>query len=137
METGGIFVGEYSEEGDCALVAAVSGAPADSRAGRAWFYRGVRGLQVWLDRLWHRERKYFLGEWHFHPYAEPTPSGTDKRQLTEIAKASSYHCQEPILVIIGGDPKGEWRIRSFVFPRDHAFVELFLDTQEREAGLPN
>src|SRR4051794_36492130 len=94
-ETGGIFVGEYRREHDSALVSAISGAPTDSRAGRTWFYRGVQGLQAWLNRLWHSERKHYLGEWHFHPYAEPSPSDTDTQQLNDIANTPSYHCSEP------------------------------------------
>src|SRR5436190_23681590 len=71
METGGILAGYYNEAHDRAIITGVSRAPADSRGGRTWFNRGIRGLQRWVDRFWFRERRYYLGEWHFHPYAAP------------------------------------------------------------------
>ena len=76
-ETGGVLVGTYTSEHDCALVLEVSAAPADSQMGRSWFSCGTRGLSVWLRQLWHGKREYYLGEWHFHPYARVEPSPTD------------------------------------------------------------
>jgi hypothetical protein len=68
QETGGILLGRYSAAHDCALVQIVTGAPADSKTGRTWFERGIRGLQAKLDLLWRRNEGYYLGEWHFHPF---------------------------------------------------------------------
>src|ERR1051325_3106003 len=75
-ETGGILLGRYSDDHNCALVTAATSAPADSRSGRTWFVRGVRGLQRTIDRLWTRQHEYYLGEWHFHPGGVPDPSQT-------------------------------------------------------------
>ena len=124
-ETGGILVGTYNEALDCARVVKVLPPPTDSRRGRTWFQRGVRGLQKLLDRFWQAERQYYLGEWHFHPYAAPSPSGRDIAQMEDIAGADSYHCPEPLLIILGGDPRASWRIRAFTFPRGRGRMELF------------
>lgn len=123
-ETGGILVGRYTDGLDCAIVTAVSEAPSDSRSGRAWFYRGVRGLQRWLGHLWRDSKQYYLGEWHFHPYAEPTPSSCDVEQMTAIARLPAYHCPEPVLLILGGDPAGRWHMRVFIFRRGAQEIEL-------------
>jgi integrative and conjugative element protein (TIGR02256 family) len=123
-ETGGVVVGSYSANHDYALVKTVSKAPKDSKAGHAWFSRGVRGLQRWLDKLW-KSKSFYLGEWHFHPFAAPDPSRSDMSQMFEIAEADSCKCPEPILLILGGDPEGAWAIRAFVFRRGHSHVELF------------
>src|SRR5262245_741828 len=64
-ETGGILVGTYSANHDCALIQTVSKAPRDSQAGATWFRRGVRGLQRWLSQLW-KSKTFYLGEWHYH-----------------------------------------------------------------------
>lgn len=122
-ETGGILVGCYSENLDCAIVKTASKAPRDSQAGGNWFRRGVRGLQRWLNGLW-KSKTYYLGEWHFHPFAAPTPSGTDISEMGEVATTESYRCPEPVLLIVGGDPGGDWQIRAFVFLRGRDFVEL-------------
>ncbi|MFQ5829402.1 MAG: Mov34/MPN/PAD-1 family protein [Candidatus Methylomirabilia bacterium] len=115
-ETGGILIGFYTERHDCAVVTAVTGPTSDSRVGRTWFYRGVRGLQNLLDRLWHRRRHYYLGEWHFHPGAVPHPSPVDVDQLKQIAASQEYRCPEPVLLVVGGDPAAHWSMRSYVFP---------------------
>ena len=116
-ETGGILVGYYTEAHDSARVTVVTTAPTDSKKGRTWLLRGTRGLTSVLKELWLKKREYYLGEWHFHPYASPTPSSTDIAQMHEIAISSSYACPEPTMLIIGGDPSGLWNARAFVFPK--------------------
>jgi integrative and conjugative element protein (TIGR02256 family) len=122
-ETGGILVGHYTPAYDCGLVTSVSGPPGDSAAGRTWFQRGVQGLQGWLEKLWPK-KDYYLGEWHFHPHAAAEPSETDISQLAAIAASAEYHCPEPLLLILGGDPRAAWHLRAFVVPRGHALIEL-------------
>jgi integrative and conjugative element protein (TIGR02256 family) len=113
-ETGGILVGRYTETHDFAVVTSASDAPRDSRAGGTWFSRGVAGLQRWLNGLW-KSKAFYLGEWHFHPFALASPSGDDLAEMRSIATTESYHCPEPILMIVGGDPKKDWHVRVFVF----------------------
>jgi hypothetical protein len=122
-ETGGILVGVYTEKLDRAVVTAASKAPRDSEAGTTWFKRGVSGLQRWLKLLW-KSNEFYLGEWHYHPFAPPEPSGTDISEMTDVSNDGSYRCPEPVLVILGGDPAGEMPIRAFVFPRGQGHVEL-------------
>lgn len=124
-ETGGILLGRYNHEHDCAVVTNVRSAPSDSKSGRTWFIRGVRGLQRLVDRFWQRERIYYLGEWHFHPFGSPCPSPTDANQMREIALSPQYHCPEPVLLIIGGNPVRDWSAVAYVFPRDQQYVEMF------------
>lgn len=124
-ETGGILVGLYNNDLDCAIVTAVSAKPSDSKSGRTWFNRGVRGLKKWIEQLWLKERHYYLGEWHFHPYGSAIPSFTDKEQMKSISNSPYYRCPEPILLIVGGDPKAEWDVKVFVFPKEQGPMELY------------
>lgn len=117
-ETGGLLVGFYSENLDIANVRAVGGPPPDSKAGRTWFQRGVSGLKSWLHKLWFGDHVYFIGEWHFHPFASPAPSSIDFSQMNEIATNPKWQCTAPILMIVGGDPNGEWEVSVHVCPRD-------------------
>lgn len=126
-ETGGILLGRYSTALDCAIVTSASSAPPDSRSGRTWFQRGVRGLQRLLDRVWREEHRYYLGEWHFHPSALPEPSPVDIAQMLEIAATAEYHCPEPVLLIIGGDPHAEWWAKAVVFIRGGGQIDLLSD----------
>ena len=122
-ETGGILVGRYTAAHDCAVVTSASGAPRDSHAGGTWFSRGVTGLQRWLNGLWKSET-FYLGEWHFHPFALASPSVDDLAEMRSISTTESYHCPEPLLMIVGGDPKKDWHIKVFVFLADEGLREL-------------
>lgn len=103
-ETGGILTGYYTHNLDCAVTTIISGPPSDSKSTRDRFYRGIIGLQEWVDRLWKEDRCYYLGEWHFHPDNEPSPSPNDIQQMIKIAGTPEFHSPEPILLLIGYDP---------------------------------
>lgn len=122
-ETGGILVGLYTDKLDWAVVTAASKAPPDSQAGPTWFLRGVSGLQQWLKRLW-KSKTFYIGEWHYHPFAAPDPSGVDISEMAKVSNDGGCQCPEPVLVILGGDCAGDLRIRAFVFPRGREHIEL-------------
>jgi hypothetical protein len=130
-ETGGIIIGEYKKNLSCATVADIVGQTADSKSGPTWFVRGIKGLQNIIDQYWINKRHYYLGEWHFHPFASPTPSKQDITQMQEIARMPFRNCPEPILIIAGGNPSIKMELRVFVFPKGH-MVELFAASQEYE-----
>lgn len=112
-ETGGILIGHYSALHDQAIVAEVTGPPSDSRAGRWWFVRGVRGLTRRLARAW-QDHEYYLGEWHYHPFSDATPSERDVRQILTFAADPAYGCPEPVLFVVGGDPSRAPEIQARV-----------------------
>lgn len=87
-----------------AIISLASGPPSDSTAGRTWFVRGINGLGRMLDKCFKSAGSYYLGEWHFHPFASPSPSSQDIQQMLTIAKDKKYNCPEPIMIILGGDP---------------------------------
>ncbi len=122
-ETGGILVGFYTETHDCAIVTDLCGPPSDSRSGKTWFWRGVHGLQEWLRQLW-TDKRFYLGEWHFHPHSGAVPSQIDCDQLEEISRSTQYNCPEPILLLVGGTPPRRWEMAAHVFPRMQACVPL-------------
>lgn len=122
-ETGGILIGSYNEVHDRASVTCVLGPTADSKSGRTWFYRGVKNLQAKINDLWKR-KQYYLGEWHYHPDAPPSPSFQDNEQMWSISRDRKYKCPEPILLIVGGSIRS-YEIRIFVFPKAEKQVELF------------
>lgn len=117
-ETGGILIGYYNESYDCAIVSAVTGPSDDSSSGRTWFYRGIKGLQKLVDDIWSKKRHYYLGEWHFHPMSSSALSSKDSASMRAVSRSSKYNCPEPILLIIGGNPKQQWTSSAYVFPID-------------------
>jgi integrative and conjugative element protein (TIGR02256 family) len=118
FETGGILIGSYNAELDTATITLVSGPPSDSKAGRTWFIRGTKGLKKLLHKAFENAGTYYLGEWHYHPFASPVPSGQDIRQMKQIAADVKYNCPEPIMIILGGNPYDQGALlNAFVFPR--------------------
>ncbi|MEC2346028.1 Mov34/MPN/PAD-1 family protein [Paenibacillus barengoltzii] len=115
LETGGILIGKYSEDGTKAIVRKNTGPPQDSKHGSHSFYRGIKDLALLLSNLWSSTGEFYLGEWHFHPNSWPIPSLTDKKQMKMIANDTRYHCPEPILYIIGGNPFAQWNSSCHVF----------------------
>jgi integrative and conjugative element protein (TIGR02256 family) len=132
-ETGGILVGFYTEAQDCAVVTKASGAPSDSKSRKASFVRGTAGLQRWLDKLWRQERRHYLGEWHFHPDAEPVPSPTDEAQIKAIANADTWKCPEPVLLIVGAAAYSFSDVRVYVFPRAYDALVILLREESQSA----
>jgi integrative and conjugative element protein (TIGR02256 family) len=123
-ETGGILLGRYSANRDNALVTGVLGPPPDSKSGANWFLRGVTGLQETVGRAWNYRREYYVGEWHFHPENAATASRTDMTQMREISVVPAWKCPEPVLLIIGGDPKSNWSISAYVVAKGDKIAEL-------------
>lgn len=116
-ETGGVLIGNYSGNKAYATITQIIGPTEDSKSGRNWFARGTSGLQKLIDRFWQHDGQYYLGEWHFHPHAQPNPSAQDITQMKSIASSQAYNCPEPLLLIMGGNPDKYPLVRVFVFPR--------------------
>lgn len=117
-ETGGVLVGLYAADGECAYVTHIGLPPPDSEAGPTWFRRGTRGLREWLQERWgDRQRTYYLGEWHYHPMASPEASNEDEKQMLRISKDRKIRCPEPILLIVGGDSRSSWPSNAYVVRR--------------------
>lgn len=125
METGGILIGHYSGDHKTAIVTRAEPPPPDSRWGRTWFERGVKGIQDVLKRMWLApQRTYYLGEWHFHPFAAPTSSHTDTTTMHQEELRFGFSCQEPILIIVGGNPRAEFDLNVYVYPDSRREIQL-------------
>ena len=124
-ETGGILIGNYSDDMRTAVIRNISKAPSDSKRGRANFKRGVKGLIDVLNKAWAESGNYYLGEWHYHPNNSSKPSRTDVQQMNELSRNRRLKCPEPILLIIGGNNRLGWDISLHVF-KNNITVELFI-----------
>jgi hypothetical protein len=123
-ETGGILIGRYAGS-DLAHVEHATTAPGDSRSGWDWFERGTAGLEAILDEHWNAPtRRYYVGEWHYHPAPDGTPSPQDIDQMFQVASEGRYDCRQPILIIIALDDDRSWLVRVFLFTADDRVEEL-------------
>ena len=101
IETGGILIGTYSDDGLLARICRAVGPPKGSEATPNRFVRSESGLAGILKQHWD-EHEYYLGEWHSHPMGAGVPSHQDKRQMLTISTDAAYCCPKPILVVVGG-----------------------------------
>jgi integrative and conjugative element protein (TIGR02256 family) len=100
-EIGGIILGCYPDL-TTAEASEILGPPSDSKAGRYWFERGIKGLKSILNAAW-EQNKYYLGEWHYHPNGTVDPSWQDFKEMKKISKSEKYYCPEPLMIIIAGN----------------------------------
>lgn len=121
-ETGGILIGHYTPLFDCAIITEITGPTEDSKSGRNWFFRGIKGLQPLLVSLWSNSHEYYMGEWHFHPGGKASPSAADTKQMKEIATSEGYQCPEPILLILAGDR--ELDVKAYVYPKGTEAIQV-------------
>ena len=117
-ETGGILIGYYTNNQSTAIVTEASSPPLDSLSGFTWFHRGEEGLKKILFQRWHNmnKRTYYIGEWHYHPVIQISPSNEDFKQMIKISGSRRYQCKDPIMMIFGKNNNGNRKIRAFVFP---------------------
>ena len=128
-ETGGILIGRYTDS-RLAIVEHATTAPRDSRRGHGWFERGTDGLEEILQRHWDAPvRRYYIGEWHFHPSPDGTPSDQDMAQMFEVASQQRYDCKHPVLMIISHDMEGAWLFRVLLFAPEGCAHELTIALQ--------
>lgn len=100
-ETGGILIGNYSLKQTTANILQITSPPKNSKYKKCKFHRSSIGLKKILDDAWN-QGKYYLGEWHYHPYSSSIPSDVDKKQMIALSQDQKLKCPEPILIIIGG-----------------------------------
>jgi integrative and conjugative element protein (TIGR02256 family) len=136
-ETGGILIGKYTPDRATAVVLEATAPPPDSCTGRRRFVRGFAGLRALLRCRWNdNDRRYYVGEWHFHPAVVVRPSPDDMEQMVRIAGARSYECEQPVLLIVGRprNDREARHARAFVFPKKGP-VEMRILTSAPSAGL--
>lgn len=104
-ETGGTLVGHYSEDFREAFVTEALEANIGARKQRVRFYRPPDDVDGQLARIYEESGglTHYLGEWHTHPDAAPTPSPTDLSTLRGLARSRSVATDTPFMVILGGN----------------------------------
>lgn len=97
-EAGGILIGSY--RGDHVEVSACTMPMRRDTRARTFFDRMDGGHQNAAMRAWRSSggTNTYVGEWHTHPEAHPSPSLLDRWTWSRIMRSS----REPIVFAIGG-----------------------------------
>lgn len=112
-ETGGILIGNYSDDLKVAHITKMVGKSRNSVRHCSSFIREGKDYLPILNRFWEKNQ-YYLGEWHYHPLSSSIPSPVDIATMFQLSLDKYLCCPEPILIIIGGK-KGAWNITISVF----------------------
>ena len=112
-ETGGIITGSYIDNFQTAKVINFYEPPKDSKFSRTTFERGIYGLNKVLENEW-KEGRYYLGDWHLHPYSAPIASCQDSNQLAFNSRDQDLRCPEPIMIIVGGKDNKEVSVYLYI-----------------------
>lgn len=100
-EFGGVLVGEYSEDKQTVSVTDTI-LPLNYRSSRVSFDRGIDGLKDKLLDFYNADpSRIYVGEWHTHPNASPTPSWTDILAIRQIVASENVKINNPIMLILG------------------------------------
>lgn len=100
VETGGVLIGYVTPMGKYVVLKATGPGPKAKRTA-AVFHRDVKYCQAEIDHAAAKQglSGQYLGEWHYHPNNDNSPSGTDIKSLTEIARQDEYLIDNPIMLI--------------------------------------
>lgn len=100
-EAGGVILGKLI--GDEIQIMRLSVPTPLDKASRYNFERHVYSAQIVIDYEFHNSggEMVYLGEWHTHPEAHPTPSCTDKDMIRRQYKNKGRQTDFLLLVIQG------------------------------------
>ena len=100
-EAGGQLFAEFHEP-DVHLLVATGPRRTDSRL-RRWFVPDRLAERAEIRRMF-RAGLHYVGDWHTHPVAVPTPSPTDEASIHETFNESVHQLAGFVLLILGTDP---------------------------------
>ena len=114
-ESGGIIVGYYENSLGGLKISDLTFPQAEDVRSRFRFIRKTAGHQDIMDELWKKSghKKSYLGEWHTHNQANPSPSPIDKLNWKKIAKREQ-NFDILYFVIVATSKIGFWAIQNSI-----------------------
>lgn len=100
-ETGSVLIGSYIDDRSV-LITRCSFIPKGSRGCRCRYKRGTQGLREYYQKVFRDSggKEYYVGEWHFHPGGEVSPSAIDDSTMACISH--EMNDRGMVSVIVGG-----------------------------------
>lgn len=101
-EAGGVLLGRYIQNSNDVVVDAVTEPMPGDRRTRCSFFRAKARHQAAINAAWEASDGTctYLGEWHTHPEANPTPSGVDTKGWCRRLREDQYD-EELFFLIVG------------------------------------
>lgn len=111
-EAGGVLLGRHLADGSAIIVDDVTTPLLGDTRRRTHFHRERQRHQIAIDLVWWASNGTctYVGEWHTHPEAIPTPSRVD--WLDWQRRLATDHFTEPLFfVIVGTEQTRVWEGR--------------------------
>jgi len=119
-EAGGVLLGRHLLDSNDLVVDEVTTPQNSDRRGRFSFFRSKKHGKIaqarWLEEA---STLAYLGLWHTHPEAYPTPSGVDLKDWEQALSKDTFEGKQLFFPIVGIE-----KIRVWSLSRDGAFFEL-------------
>lgn len=120
-ETGGVLFGYYLET-NYAIITDMWEEKKIENKSRRKFIRGTNGLKDFSDKLWDEKKRYYLGEWHYHPESNCIASSTDKNTIINISKNRIYKCPQPIMLIVSNKKNEKFKEVFYLVNKDKLII---------------
>ena len=98
LEAGGQLFARFSDHE--ITITKVTGPRLADRRSRYLYLPNRREEQREIDEM-HRKGLHFVGDWHTHPEAVPTPSSSDIRTIKEAVAKSRHHLHGFLMIVVG------------------------------------
>jgi integrative and conjugative element protein (TIGR02256 family) len=111
LEAGGVLLGRWIDRTSDVIVDQLTTPMSGDRRTRASFYRDARAHQKRIDEAFAASGGTcgYLGEWHTHPEACPTPSRTDLTDWRRRLQRDRVDVPFVYFAIVGIDEIRLWR----------------------------
>lgn len=111
-EAGGVLLGRLVIDSDDIVIDKVTEPGIGDKRKAFTFWRSKSSHQKQVNKSWTESKgtQIYLGEWHSHPEAIPTPSGHDECNWAAIMKKAKFEQDALLFVIAGYDAVRLWQI---------------------------
>lgn len=109
-EAGGILLARRIEGSEDIVIDEATPPHSKDRRTRFSFFRRKKPTQEIVNCKWNETSGAvnYLGEWHTHPEAVPTPSHIDKMNWRRIVRKTEFKGDSLVFVIVGIDETRMW-----------------------------
>lgn len=110
-EAGGVLLGRYLLHTDDVVVDQITVPLKSDLRTRSGFVRGTMGHQEVVNRVWEASNGacHYLGEWHTHPEAKPSPSSIDTANWRRLLLHYRADPDPLYFVIVGTQGIAAWQ----------------------------
>lgn len=113
-EAGGLLLGRLIVGTDDIVIDEATSPSTKDRRSRFAFRRSKRPAQNRVDAAWAESAstRVYLGEWHTHPEADPSPSLIDRCNWKKIVARARFEQMSLHFVIVGRSRIRAWEVNK-------------------------